>query len=253
MTFSAWVHWPFSATMVREARTTAAAQIIRSLLNGTVPPVKTVDDDIHSISKCFLGPRDVTDALLDKEYQQAPFWVEYEILQDRLTLAESLANFILRVSDRHPPSLNRARYFVAAGGLTSPVLKKEICKKTSSSVSKAVWGDYAVVTPFLIADRLFDSCLNKFAPDGEKTLKQTGEYLSHDKWIKFFALAAAVQAQLIQKLDKKNAVLVSIAKIPKLPLNSDTIALSALTPLSPAQIKIAKGYTVENAAKIRIR
>lgn len=96
MTFSAWIYWPFSPTMVREARTTAAAQVVRGLLSGKLEPITSIDADIGQVQNAFLSPVDVADALLDKEYQQAPFWIEYEILEPRLVVAASQAEFLIR-------------------------------------------------------------------------------------------------------------------------------------------------------------
>ena len=235
--------------MVSEARVAAGASVIRNLLRGKLTPTKTIEEDISQVLSVYLEPETLCNALLDRRYSQDPFFIEYEILEQELELARSIAEFMLRSPKLPKPSLNRARYFIAKGGFAAPAISPQTCRPSSPSVSKLAWSNYVQVPPFLLAAKLCRLDIVKLPPDGPGSFSRVSRFLDRELLIRFFSTVRSFQISLGFVLDTPAGELVASVLLP------DAIkpAGCVLREFNERQQRIAKSYSVENSTKLRLR
>lgn len=235
--------------MVDEARSVAGALVVRSLLRGKLQPVESVSHEIDEVMRRYLGPELISNILLDRAYNQDPFFVEYEVLQEEHKLASATVEFFVRAPRLSRPSLGRCRYFIARGGFAPPTAATEICPPRAVSTSKKAWHHYAAVSPFLLAAKISKIPFVDLAPDSDDALAKLSRYSERNSMLKFFELANSIQRQLKETLDATAGSKVTFIDLP------DELGETApnLQEFSSQQLKLLRSYSVENATKLRLR
>jgi hypothetical protein len=165
-------------------------------------------------------------------------------MDNELADSAAIAAFIVRCPSEMRPSINKALFFIDAGGFTVDLLTVEEAIERRYTVSPATirkaWASCAASATFtLAADRLDIEFISKLAPDDETSISEASKILDDlPRARRYFGGARYIQEILLTRLDVNSRKKINFLTFP------DCIQVHAIEPraFNAAQLDIIKRY-----------
>jgi hypothetical protein len=256
LTFSGWLRWPNDSEILSQVRLISAANVITAVDRGLfkVPKAqrKRVIDQLCRVEFRLL---DAATALV-KPAVSHPFLVTYDKSMPHLFDAAMVAYFFVRCDpDAHPPSYNKAFFFIQHGGYVynfETTRKKETAPyKFSQSQIKLSWSYFATTSAFSLAAQLLE--LNEeilfLPPDREYSSIEAKNLLDKPaKLRRYFRFSRTIHERLVQRLDDRSKMRVDQVAFPD---SIKPYKLFELDPFQPDQIAIIEKYSLKKEKEER--
>jgi hypothetical protein len=203
---------------------------------------------IDRVGRAEITLLDAAAALVKPAVSQQ-FFVTYDTSMPHLFDAAMVAYFFVRCDPvTHPPSYNKALFFIARGGYVynfETSWKKETAPyKFSQSQIKLSWSYFATTSAFSLAAELMELREILFLPpDREQASIEAKNLLDKPaKLREYFRLSRTIHERLLERLDHRSKMRVDQVAFPD---SIKTYKIFELDPFQPDQIAIIEKYSLK--------
>ena len=232
LTFAAWTLFPNRLEVMNQARVVAAASVIQSIRRTRFPKAQKnkIEQMIDQIGRHSMEFESVAEILLNPPLI-GDFKGEGEATWGNLD-ASSIVAFLLRSPVELRPSINKAIFFIDAGGFGKDA-------KASQATLKKNWTQYAISSPFTLAGEYLESPIPFLMPDDPNAISMATRIVKNIKTVrKYFGCTKYFQEILLTRLDPSSLKRFSFVKFPT-KLKPHRVKIE---PLELDQIELVKKY-----------